>query len=331
MSGGGSTNTIQNADPWSGQQPYLANIFQNTGNTYQQLGTNPEQTVAGFSPMQTEAQGLTQGIAGGSQFGAPQVNNTAQGAGTQIMAGADKFSNPGYSPFAQLGSGTDPGSMSLRNFAGGGMFGSNPYTQATANAMTDPIVRAYQTATSPQTDAQFAAAGRYGSGAWGNAVNQNQQNLTAQLGNAVSPLYQHMYDTNTGQMLAGAQGLSSNMATGAQGMGNLYDSAAGRQMQAIGMAPQLSGLDWSTISQLNNMGGQQQALQQQVNQAPWTQLGNYNNLIRGSVGGTTNTQQPYFSNTLSQLIGGAAGAYGLYNMLAGLGSAAGEGAAVAAV
>jgi len=59
-SSGGSTNTIQNADPWKGQQPYLLDTF----NRAQILG-NRGWNVGG--PMQ--APYATYGVPSGGIFG----------------------------------------------------------------------------------------------------------------------------------------------------------------------------------------------------------------------------------------------------------------------
>ena len=50
-SGGGENTTTTKADPWSGQQPYLQNVFQGAQNAYNQYAGNPSSSVAGFTPM----------------------------------------------------------------------------------------------------------------------------------------------------------------------------------------------------------------------------------------------------------------------------------------
>src|SRR5690606_32049134 len=53
MSGGsGTTTTVQQADPWSKQQPYLEQVFREAQRLYQQPGPYyyPGQTTASFSP-----------------------------------------------------------------------------------------------------------------------------------------------------------------------------------------------------------------------------------------------------------------------------------------
>ena len=60
--GGGSTTTVQKADPWSGQQPYLKEIFQEAQGLYQSGGMAPAyypgQTVAPESAWTQQARAM---------------------------------------------------------------------------------------------------------------------------------------------------------------------------------------------------------------------------------------------------------------------------------
>jgi hypothetical protein len=64
--GGGTTQTVQKADPWSGQQPYLTDIFANAQNLYHNY--TPQyyqgQTVASRDPAMIQAQSLGLDAAG---------------------------------------------------------------------------------------------------------------------------------------------------------------------------------------------------------------------------------------------------------------------------
>jgi hypothetical protein len=301
--GGGSTTTVQKSDPWSGQQPYLSSVFSGAQNAYNQYAGNPASSVAGFTPMQQQAMGTTQAVANGTNAGySPAVNNAAGSYTTNLLNGAYLNSNPGNSAFSQ--------------FANGSMM-NNPYQTGALNAANDAITRAYQTATAPQTASAFEAAGRYGSGAYGNAVSQNQQDLTRQLGNVDASMLNNMYQQNMQNMLAGAQGLSQN-----------YNTAAQQQLQGSYNAPNIVNSVNGATTNLYNMGGNQQALQQSQINAPWQLLNNYSNLIQGQYGGTTSTSQPYYTNQLAGGLGGALGGAALGSMImpgigTGIGAAAG--------
>lgn len=279
-SGGGSTTTTTKSDPWSGQQPYLYNVFQGAQNAYDQHAGNPAGTVAGFSPMQQQAMEATQGVGSITNYGnAPGVNNAAGNYTTNLLNGQYLNNNPGNAAFGQ--------------FANGSMM-NNPYMTGMANAAADATTRAYQTATAPQTASAFAGSGRYGSGAYDNAVSQNQQDLAKQLGNQMNNLYGGMYQNNMGNMLQGAQGLSQN-----------YNTASQQQLQGAYNAPNIVNSVNGAIENMYNMGGNQQALQQAQISAPWQQLNNFSNLIQGQYGGTSATTQPYYQNRTAGAMGGA--------------------------
>jgi hypothetical protein len=276
-SGGGTTTT--KSDPWEGQQPYLNQVFSSANNTFQNQYGNPSASVAGFTPMQQQAMGAVQGVANGTNFGnSAAVNNAAGGYTTNLLNGAYLNSNPGNSAFSK--------------FANGSMM-SNPYETGALNAANDAITRSYQTATAPQTASAMEASGRFGSGAYQNAVSQNQQDLATQLGNTDAALTNSMYQQNMGNMLAGAQGLSGN-----------YNTASQQQLAGAANAPNIVNSTNAAATNLYNMGGNQQALNQNLINAPWTQLGNFSNLVQGNYGGTTST--PYYQNQTAGALGGAA-------------------------
>jgi hypothetical protein len=296
--GGGSTTTTTKADPWSGQQPFLTGLFNSAGSVYAQQAANPASSVAGFTPMQQQAMNTTQGVANGTNFGfAPTLNNATANYTTNLENGAYLNSNPGNSAFS--------------NFANGSMM-NNPYQTGALNAANDAITRSYQTATAPQTASAFEAAGRYGSGAYGNAVSQNQQDLATQLGNTDATMLGNMYQQNMGNMLAGAQGLSQN-----------YNTASQQQLAGSTNAPNVVNSINAAATNLYNMGGNQQALQQSQINAPWQLLNNYSNLIQGQYGGSSTSTQPYYQNQAAGAMGGALGGASMGSMFGPWGSAIG--------
>lgn len=288
--GGGQTTTTTKADPWVGQQPYLQSVFSGAQNAYNQYAGNPSSSVAGFTPMQQQAMGVTQNVANGTNFSNAAGVNNAAGNYTANLLNGNTSANPASSAFAQ--------------FANGSMM-NNPYETGALNAANNAITRSYQTATAPNTASAFEAAGRYGSGAYGNAVSQNQQDLATQLGNTDASLVNNMYQQNVGNMLAGAQGLS------------------GQQTAALSMAPNTVNSINGAATNLYNMGGNQQALQQSQINAPWQLLNNYSNLIQGQYGGQSSTSQPYYQNQTAGALGGAASGAAMGSMFGPWGTAIG--------
>ncbi|WP_156965823.1 hypothetical protein [Paraburkholderia bannensis] len=288
--GGGGGNTTSNtvATPWTGQQPYLSSVFGGASNTYNQFASNPSSSVAGFTPMQQQAMQDTQNVANGTQFGqAANVNNSAGAYANNLLNGQYLNSNPGNSTFSAIANGSN-----------------NPYTSSAMDAANSAITRAYQTATAPQTSSAMEASGRYGSGAYQNAVSQNQQDLATQLGNTDANLANTMYQQGIQNQLGAAQGLSSN-----------YNTAAQQQLGGLSMAPNMVNSINSAATNLYNMGGNQQALQQSQINAPWQLLNNYSNLIQGQYGGNTSTSTPYYTNNLAGAMGGALGGAALAGSL----------------
>jgi hypothetical protein len=323
-SGGGTSTTTQKSDPWSGQQPYLSQVFGNAGGVYNQYANNPASSVAGFTPYQQQAMGDTHAIADATNIGySPALNNAAGNYTTNLLNGQYLNSNPANSSLQGLAS-NSTGANGLSQFASGQML-NNPYMQGMGQAASDQITRAYQTATAPQTTSQMEGSGRYGSGAMMNAQSQNQQDLATQLGNAQNNLYGGMYQSNMGNMLSAA-GTQAQGQLGATGqLGSNYNTATQQQLAGSANAPNIVNSINGAVSNLYNTGGNQQALQQSQINAPWQLLNNYSNLIQGQYGGQASTQQPYYTNQMAGAMGGAMGGAALGSMMSS-GSGYGTGA-----
>lgn len=79
--GGGNTTTVQKADPWEGQQPYLLDVLAKAQNLYntEQPTFYPGTTTARFTPLEQEAQRQLVGTAqGGMQDIANQTSAAQQ-------------------------------------------------------------------------------------------------------------------------------------------------------------------------------------------------------------------------------------------------------------
>ena len=278
--GGGSTTTVQKADPWAGQQPYLLDIFQQAQQLYNAGGMAPNyypgQTVADQSKWTQDA---LQMQADRAQNGSPLIDN-ASNAMNNITTGQALAGNQGLNTLNQLSQ------------------EDNPYVDELYN-------RANQQAQSA-INGNFSSAGRYGSGAHAaasadaanNLANEMYSTLWDKRADAAASAGQ-LYNTGIGQQVVAGQ-------TGQQLANQAYTDAEALS-QAGGMMDdynqQLINAD---IDRYNY--DQQKAL---------LALQNYNNLIQGSYGGTTTTtgQQSSSGSKLGNVAAGALAGGGLAYML----------------
>lgn len=158
MSGGGDTQTVQRADPWREQQPYLIDIFERAQGLYNTQDPTffPGNTVAGFTPNQVQGQNLMTDAATGGQ------QNLAQG-----VAGANQF---------LLGDVMD--------------MSSNPYMAQAMSAAIDPIYQNLERRALPAVRSGAVAAGQLGGSRQGIAeglaisdANRQAMNTTAVMAN----------------------------------------------------------------------------------------------------------------------------------------------------
>lgn len=166
--GGGSSTTVQKADPWSGLQPYLSQLYQSAGNWFNSPTPQyyPGQTVAGQAP-ETEA---------------------ALGLGTQrALAG---------SPLTGAAQGQQLGTIN------GQYLGSNPYLNNMFQSATQPLVNQFRNAVAPSIASQFSSAGRFGSGAHQQAIQSAEQPLAQGLASAASSIYGGNYENERARQQA---------------------------------------------------------------------------------------------------------------------------------
>ena len=281
--GGSSTTTVQKADPWSGQQPYLQDIFEQAKILYQNGSMAPDyypgQTVADQSQWTQDA---LQMQADRAQNGSPLISNASE-AVNNITTGQALADNQGLNTLNQLSQEDNPYVDELYNRA-------NNQAQAAING-------------------NFSAAGRYGSGAHAAASADAATNLADEMysglwdkrADAAAQAGQ-LYNTGIGQQVVAGQ-------TG-QSLANQAYTDAAALSEAGGImddyAQQLINADIDRYNYTKN-----QALQA---------LQNYNNLIQGSYGGTTTTtgQQSSSGSTLGNVVGGGLAGWGVGAGLSGL-------------
>src|SRR5262252_1876907 len=131
-------------------------------------GTAPQQALAGAQDA-------------GRLIGQSTWNNMVTGLAPEMA---------GYGRTAAAG---NLGLSTLGRVAGGEFVNKNPYIDAAVQSALDPIVKNYQTAISPQIDASFSGAGRYGSGAFLGQRGAAAEILAGQLGKTSSSMYGENY------------------------------------------------------------------------------------------------------------------------------------------
>jgi hypothetical protein len=167
--GGGTTttNTIQNAEPWGPQQPYLHDVFREAQRLY--FGANP-QTVNGA---QIPGAGAAPQYYPGSTI-VPPAPETQQAL--QLQTGRALAGSPLLTA-AQAETG--------KTLSGDYLSSGNPYFGQVAQSIGDTV--------RPQVDARFVASGRYGSPAYAETTART-------LANAIAPYAFQNYAGERGNM-----------------------------------------------------------------------------------------------------------------------------------
>ncbi|MBO0611703.1 hypothetical protein [Thiothrix fructosivorans] len=132
----------------------------------------------------------------------------------------------------------------LTKTVAGDFLNANPYFDQTVSRALGGITDAYQTATAPQTDANFARANAFGGSAWRGAVDRNERNLAEALGSTEN------------QMRSGN-----------------FQQERAAQMQAAGMLPSLDTTQLQGAQGLLGMGTAMQDLTTKQNNAPLDRIG----------------------------------------------------------
>jgi hypothetical protein len=319
---------------------------------YTPYSTDPSKSVAGFSPLQQQAQqtvagmqtpgayGQAQGLAGMSgmgQFGtagqANMLGQQGQGIGQLGMMGA----MPAFGAGQQFMQGvTDPRTM--QSFM-------SPYQQQVTDIAKMNAVREAQIA-NQQGNLGAARQGTYGGARQALAQSEREKNLLSNLSNIQAQGFQSAYDRALAQqqfganlglqgietglrgIQAGQQGVTQGLAgVGAQQAGY---TGAGQAASTMGsLAGQEFGTQKDIVGLQTQAGAQQQAQQQQiVNQAiqdyanaqqyPMMQLGFMSNMLRGLPMQSTNTQQYVAApNQLTQGIGALGAGANIYSAFQG--------------
>lgn len=321
MGGGGSaapaptSSTVTNTNIPEYARPYVESML---GATQQQLfntspnasgglditgvkpyvpySTNPSDYIAGFSPLQQQAQQQTAGLQTPDQYGQATAGATIAGMGGLGVAGQATPQN-----FQQ-------------NVAGY----MNPYMNQVLAPQLDELRRQYGI-TGTQQAGQATQAGAFGGSRDAIMAAENQRNLGTAQSQAIGQAYgnaftnaQNAYNQGIQNQLAG-YGLAGQQASNLANIG-------GQQLQAqqgiIGLQNQMGAQEQQQQQNIINQAIQNYATAQQY---PQQQLAFMNSMLRG-LPLQTQTVQGYQAapSALSQVAGlGTAGiaGLGLYNAM----------------
>ena len=350
--GGGSqsTNTVEKADPWAGQQPFLKDVFQEAQDRYESGDPNffPGSTIEQFNPNELgyqqnvldqfssgRGQALQQGAEGAvnNLFGSNDIFNATSGLapyGQESLVAASNLTD------SQVGDTT--GASPLMQQMLSGSVQQNPFIEQANNAMAAdavsnfqqqvmPALRASQIAYQPGGSSRGDIASGIAAGNVGRSItdfaNTNRMNAFN------SAQQQQM---QAAQLLEGGRGQRANEAlqqgSTAFGLGlGGQQQFAGQQGQALGAYGTVSQTPYDLAGNINDVGMTQRELGQQnldedVNRFQFDQniqdqkLSNYANLIQGTYGGTkTSTAERGglgLAGSLGQLGGSVAALGGLF-------------------
>jgi hypothetical protein len=318
-SGGGgqpTQTTSQTSNIPEYARPYVENMLASTQKQiynedmsgfrpYQPYSTNVNDYVAGFSPLQQQAQASTANLQTPDQYAAGSSLAGMAGLGSLGIAGQAAGAGQQYNQMAQ-----DPSAM--QGFM-------SPYMQNVVDYQKQSALRDFQVA-QPMRQAQATAKGAFGGSRQAIENAEAQRNLNTQLQGISATGSQKAFEDAQRQQQFGAQLGLQGYGTALQGLGQ-----AGQAAGTLGqLGTQQLGAQQNIINLQSQAGAQQQAQEQQkINQSiqdyataqqyPYMQLGIMNSMLRGLPLQSSTTQmyqaQP---STGQQLMGYGLGALGAY-------------------
>jgi hypothetical protein len=310
-SGGGSpgptTTTSYSSNVPEYARPYVENMLQSaqtqiynddmtTFRPYQAYSSNPNDYVAGYSPLQTQAQQEAYNMQMPGQFGVGSGFAGASGLGSLGIAGQAAGAGQQYAQQAQ-----DP--MAMQGYM-------SPYMQNVVDYQKQSALRDYQIA-QPMRQAQATAKGAFGGSRQAIENAEAQRNLNSQLQGIQATGTQQAFQNAQQAQQFGANLGMQGYGTALQGLGQV--NQAGANLGQLGTAQQQA--QQGIIGTKSQIGaGMQQQEQQKINQAiqdyataqqyPFMQLGMMNAMLRGLPLQQATTQQYQAApNQLSQLSG----------------------------
>lgn len=297
--GGGSQSSTTKSEPWSAQQPYLKQGFEEAQNIY-------EQGPAQYYPGQTYVD-----MSDPTKAGLESTVNTAT-AGSPITANASNYTanvlgGGSDNPYAAL---LNPGTSQLSKSAGGDFLTNNPYLDQTYNAAAGRVTDSFNNTVLPGIAAQFGMSGGAGDALHGLALSDAGGKLTNSLGDLAANIYGGAYENERGRQDQAASTLA--------GLGsNLYGTGVNERLSALGLSPTIRGAEYGDAGKLLEAGKgyEDQAnkvLQDDISRFNYNQnadlasLQDYLALISGNYGATSTTRGSSSGSPISTALGGAA-------------------------
>ena len=356
-SSGQNTNTVQKADPWSGQQEYLTYGFDQAQDRYQTDQPNfyPSSTI---SPFNQNELGYQQNVLNYANSGRPQ----AMQSGAENAINQELLSNPnanpifsatrGLAPYGQQSlvaasnltdqpildsTGVDPVMSQMLS----GSVQQNPYIQNAVSNFADDAVSNFEQKVMPSLRASQTAYQQGGSSRGDVAAGLATQGLTKSIADFSNRSYMDAFNSAQQQQMQAAnlleqsRGRRANEAlaqgTGAFGLGLGGEQAIGAKLNA-GLGA-YGGASQNVIDFYGNQADvgmaqremEQQMLDEAVNRYQFDQniddqkLTNYMNLIQGNYGGNTVTNAQRGGGNLAGNLAQAGGSIAALSGLLGQG------------
>ncbi len=249
--GGGSSTTVQKADPWAGQQPYLTYGFQEAMRNYQNGGAQPfenrtyvpfsEQTQAGLGAIEQRA---TEGSPINDALGSYVTDTLSARPNNEALQGyldnqlSQSPSLAAGAQYAGVGAGgpqlNETAQNALTQTAGGNMLNANPYLDQTYDKAAGAVTRNFNEAVAPSIASQFSLSGRTGSNAHSETFGRAADRLGDNLSGLATDIYGGNYATERDRQLQAAGTLNQ------QGL-NAYGLGSQDNLNRLGLGAQVYG------------------------------------------------------------------------------------------
>lgn len=293
-------STTSQTQPWTEQQPYLEQGFQQAANIYGQgpAAYYPGQTYSDLSDPTLQGLNAQTSIASSPN----PLGANATSYATNVLGG--NSDNP-YSDI--LNSGTS----GLQQTASGANLTNNPTLDSVYDAAARKVKQDYTDTVVPGISSQFGLGGEAGSTMDELAQGRAAGGLTDSLGSLAANIYGGNY-TNERNLQQQAQTGLTNTGAG------LYNTGVNQSLTALGLSPGLRTAQYGDAQQLQNAGSVYQgqadkAVQDDINRynytanAPTSALQDYLSMISGNYGSTSTSRSSSSStgNPISTGIGAA--------------------------
>lgn len=322
----GSSTSTQQAEPWSGAQPGLRELYASALQNFQ--GQGPQyyagRTVAAPSQQTLFAQDRT---ANRATQGSP-LNRTAQQQAQQTLQGG-YLSNPSTSGLNAFGANNyvnqnAPGIGGLMSTAGGSMLNANPYVDQMFGQASKAVGEQFSKNVMPGIASAFSGAGRFGSNQMAEGMGQAAGRYGDTLNSLATSIYGGNYANERSQQqqaqsMLGQFGLAGRgqQISALSDLGSQFGRERVMQSQAMNQAPQLAQSDYFDLGQLANVGAARDQYAQQITDAdkarwdfnqnaPNAELEFFSRIMQNSpMGSSGSTSSNQGGNPLMGMLGGA--------------------------